>query len=531
MVPRLSAIPSGPNAYSKESRDAALRERGLLPPLRPNKDLSAQEQEQDRAIPIVLPKDDPPSSTEPDAPSAADLIKKEWEAKNRSLESTQLLRMNSFKFGGTSLDTPKEFSSDSLTPDTPTPPSREFLPSPIAEAAVPQPSSSSSLIAPVVPSSPIPVSPPGSRPVTPLLDIPPEIAAYLYPLPPSPRSILKPKSELSSRPPSPTSVPLPPSPTSCSVYDTTSLRSASGAHTFSGPLDIREAPPTPTPPIIALTPCATIFPESDLTDNVISSPLHTRTDLPAPLDDSLPSSIQTPSLDSNSHTTTSSTLGTSESVAICGKGRLSGLRIKTQEGCDYNIPVIVESPIEDSFLEEQYQPTSTFDDDEPVPMTAPIGTSELGFLLSVPRMKKRGLTDPTNGSLDRKKSTIMNPFKRGLSSGYGDVSLTPLVEPTRRPSVKTSLSNMRRTVIGTLSRKSTSPGRKVLDASHLPPSPIFPLPFSKLHSPTSPTYRTEEGEIRRAVSPTVYSRGHILMEASHIKDEESRRMTEMAFLT
>jgi hypothetical protein len=41
----------------------------------------------------------------------------------------------------------------------------------------------------------------------------------------------------------------------------------------------------------------------------------------------------------------------------------------------------------------------------------------------------------------------------------------------------------------------------------------------------------EGGEVRKAVSPILYSRGHILMAASHIKDEESRRVTEMAFLT
>jgi hypothetical protein len=50
-------VPSGPNAFSKESREAALRERGLLPPLKSNKDLSAQEKEQDKAIPIVLTDD------------------------------------------------------------------------------------------------------------------------------------------------------------------------------------------------------------------------------------------------------------------------------------------------------------------------------------------------------------------------------------------------------------------------------------------------------------------------------------------
>ncbi|KAF8952243.1 hypothetical protein BDZ97DRAFT_785822 [Flammula alnicola] len=102
-------MPTVANAYSKEQRDAALRERGLLPPL-PHKDLSAQEQEQDRRIPIVHPTDENPESSEDPSrnsttsathlPSAADLIKKEWEAKNHTVDASQRERMNAFKFGG-----------------------------------------------------------------------------------------------------------------------------------------------------------------------------------------------------------------------------------------------------------------------------------------------------------------------------------------------------------------------------------------------------------------------------------------------
>ena len=243
------------------------------------------------------------------------------------------------------------------------------------------------------------------------------------------------------------------------------------------------------------------------------------------------SSSQPPSLDGNSGTTADSFLGTSESsTAISGKGRLGGLNIKTHEGSCNNIPVIVESPIEDSFLAEQYvvvNPTSTFEVANKaalVPMSAPINGSEPRFTLSTPRMNRRGVTDPTNGNLNRKKSMIsLNPFTRGLSSaGYED-QLTPPSsgELQRRLSVKTSFSNLRRSVVGTLSRRTLSPDRgtgggKIMN-----------------DAPTSLGSTMEEGEeeVRKAVSPILYSRGHILMEASHIKDEESRRVTEMAFLT
>ena len=529
VIPRLSPLPSGPNAFSKENREAALRERGLLPPLKRNKDLSAQEKDQDRAIPIILPNDDQLSSTEDDSPSAADLVKREWEAKNRILESNQLHRMNSFKFGGNRpcpatpiiLFSSSE-SADSVVPDSKAQPAREPMSSSLADVAIPH-LPPSALEDPLV-LPPVPTSQPGSRPVTPLLDIPPEIAAYLFPLPPSPRSVSRPIFDLSSRPPSPTSVPLPRSPSLRSVFDTTSLRSSSGALTPC-PLDNRGPSLTPTPsaPIIAITPCAVIY-----SDDTTSSPLHKRTDLSVP-DESV-SSSQPPSLDGNSGTTTDSILGTSESsAAISGKGRLGGLNIKTHEGSCYNIPAIVESPIEDSFLEKQYvvvEPPSTFEDTDQAalaPMSAPINGSEPRFTLSTPRMNRRGVTDPTNGNLNRKKSMITNPFKRGLSSGYEDQLTTPSSgEPHRRLSVKTSFSNIRRSVVGTLSRRISSPDRgagvgRMNDVAR---------------SPTSlGSTMEEEEEVRKAVSPILYSRGHILMEASHIKDEESRRVTEMAFLT
>ncbi|KAF8810863.1 hypothetical protein BYT27DRAFT_7336497 [Phlegmacium glaucopus] len=45
-------------------------------------------------------------------------------------------------------------------------------------------------------------------------------------------------------------------------------------------------------------------------------------------------------------------LGTSESIAISGKGRFGGLKIKSHEESNV-IHVVVESPIENSFMEEQ----------------------------------------------------------------------------------------------------------------------------------------------------------------------------------
>jgi len=177
------------------------------------------------------------------------------------------------------------------------------------------------------------------------------------------------------------------------------------------------------------------------------------------------------------------------------------------------------------------KPTSTSDANQAVvpPMSAPISGSEPRITLNTPRMSKRGGSDPTYGVLNRKRSMILtNPFKWGSSfAGYEDQSTTTSSSPEppqRRLSVKSSLSNLRRSVVGTLSRKASLD--RGVGASKM---------NDTLRSPTSLGSMMEEeegeGEVRKAVSPILYSRGHILMAASHIKDEESRRVTEMAFLT
>ena len=196
--------------------------------------------------------------------------------------------------------------------------------------------------------------------------------------------------------------------------------------------------------------------------------------------------------------------------------------------------------MEDSFLEEQYavvKPTSIVDANQAVlpPMSAPINRSEPRITIDAPRMNKRGVTDPTSGvKLNRMRSMMTtNPFKRGLSSaGYEDQLTTPSSgePPQRRLTVRGSLSSLRRSVVGTLYRKPSSiergtrggggGGKLVNDTLRSHPSLGCMMEEGE-----------GEGEVRQPVSPTLYSRGHILMQASHIKDEESRRVTEMAFCT
>lgn len=50
-------------------------------------------------------------------------------------------------------------------------------------------------------------------------------------------------------------------------------------------------------------------------------------------------------------------------------------------------------------------------------------------------------------------------------------------------------------------------------------------------SPTSPTRSSEtHARPRQAVAPKIHDRGSIYVEAARIEDEESRRLSEMAFL-
>jgi len=253
------------------------------------------------------------------------------------------------------------------------------------------------------------------------------------------------------------------------------------------------------------------------------------------------------------------------------------------------IPVVVESPVVDgAFLDVVVEEPSPMDmnhdadadgdnkdnkdeQDEKkatsallTPPQSPQGLRSPrtgGFLSS---RRRRGVTDPTasTGTVDRKKS--LNPFRRGvtLDSKKGDNkgndpnSTGGEQPPQRRSSVASSFSNIRRSVVGTLSSASSSSrkagakgakesrGRR-FDASHLPPSPTaLPSSFRGIGvrsgaRSSSRTSGRSSGERpsslspaspRQAVAPVVHTQGSILMETNNIEDEETRKRTEMAFL-
>ncbi|TFK40202.1 hypothetical protein BDQ12DRAFT_721665 [Crucibulum laeve] len=576
-TPRSSSSPSSPpparanirppqvsSAYgSKESREAALRERGLLPPLKPNKDLSQQEQEQDRQLPIVPPTSNESataveSSESAAALTAANLIKKEWEAKNRTSVDDQRERLNTFKFGASASSAPASPVSEQLT-SSPPPPQISLqvatpVPSPELIPPVSAPARSSSM--PSTPtrnkrSIPTPLDlknkslPPSpsvnlqESPSSPAFD-PSQVALPASPLTPPARSR---RSQDSHSPPlSPTSIPLPATPTS--VRSRKSDRGTATPTHFNSRADA--STPMPSTPVISLTPPlqSTVSVDSASEKSSLGATSRDRANS-IPTQPSLSesaSSIMTPSLDaSSSRSMNLSSLGTAESgsSSIGGKGKAGGLKVKTLDHGS-NIPMIVESPVEESFAPRL--------SDEPVGVGA-LGAIAEDDVLAVPRARPRGLTDPTYNSKSKvEKRKSLNPFKRGQALEAPDSENSP-----KRLSMSASLSNMRRSVVGSLSSRpkstiETGAGSKMFDASHLPPSPTVPASFTERSSRSAPSLASGSASARsrsssrpgattgvgarprQAVSPTLHSRGSILLETSNIEDEESRRMTELAFL-
>lgn len=191
--PVITAPPQlGPDA-AQERRTAALRARGLLPA----KDLSAQEREQDACIPVVGP-------AEPQGLSAADLIKREYEARSAADDAPSppdaLARMRAFRFGGS-------------TPTLVLPPSND------AASAPPSPTHSPTTpAARALPVPPAPLSPPPTYALPPLPPSPSSIATpystspSAASLPPSPADRVSPTTDALPSPPPSRALPLPPSP-------------------------------------------------------------------------------------------------------------------------------------------------------------------------------------------------------------------------------------------------------------------------------------------------------------------------------
>ncbi|PIL35370.1 hypothetical protein GSI_02096 [Ganoderma sinense ZZ0214-1] len=167
----------------------------------------------------------------------------------------------------------------------------------------------------------------------------------------------------------------------------------------------------------------------------------------------------------------------------------------------------------------------------PVPVSTRPRASQEG--VAVPRPSRSQTLDQASEKAQNRKSFSL----------FGKKSL----EMPRETRTASSMMNLRRAFTSSKPRpKSTTlevlpetMGRKRsknFDASHLPPSPTVPTaPTSLAPSSFRGTGRPSNGGLRppprQAVAPTMHSHGTIVHQTNFIEDDESRRLSEMAFLT
>ncbi|KAK0194061.1 hypothetical protein F5146DRAFT_998523 [Armillaria mellea] len=473
-------IPSSPSPpVSQYNRDAALRERGLLPPL----PLSIQELEQDRRIPSLELKDD----TDDDQPSAAHRIKEEWETKNRTAEAEQRERLTHFKFAHQTWLSLRfwrwllRWTLLLLRPLLRPPLHGKSLKPPALHL---HPSTS------CVPSHDGPSGP--------------EPDPVFVPLPPSPLLTSVPEAADVD----PVLIPIPPSPISKDLV-LPAGRVADSATSSSIPADRVESqkqfcPPSPTFLNLATPPSSPTMSTGHSTEEgSLAPPSRKRSHTVLSHESSDESSIATPSIDATSQVLT---IVTTSSESHASKRR-SGGKVWANDFPSHDIPVIVESPKEES--------TSPFSNNGNS-FNVPIGPESS----SIPQ----GMTDPspTESRAKGQRRRSLNLFKK-LDKAPGSRSLTTI----------------RRSVVGTLGRK---------EKSNLPPSPTIPSPLPSpppverrgLRAVRSLGFNRQLTVVtgaplpppkpRQPLSPTIHNPGSILLGTCGIEDEESRRVTELAFL-
>ncbi|KAF9223790.1 hypothetical protein BS17DRAFT_781199 [Gyrodon lividus] len=163
-------------------------------------------------------------------------------------------------------------------------------------------------------------------------------------------------------------------------------------------------------------------------------------------------------------------------------------------------PIIISTPVEDEFPSSPVIVESPVSCSFPSYLAAPGSVSQLDGPASPPEK-------------DRARNVIPPPpASRRRTSDSGD-RRRPSMGPTLSKFGTNSLSNLGRSVAGSLRK----PSSRTLSTADLPASLNLPSHFV-VQAP------------RTAISPTMHSRGSILLETRDIEDAESRRLSELAFL-
>ncbi|KAH9481328.1 hypothetical protein JR316_0005850 [Psilocybe cubensis] len=512
-VPALRSPPAAPrSAFSKEQRDAALRERGLLPPL-PNRDLSTQEREQDRHIPIVELGQEESHGHQRQGegegePSAADLVKKAWEAKNSQP-----------RLPAAAAPPPPPAAAAEGAADV-----NEAAADPRTSLAIKAGQRESAESKRLSDSDML-------RPSSLLADLSDEIQAFMFPLPPSLN---------------------------------TNTNTSTSTDKTDADADVSVPPPsTPAPRL--RPPASKADPDPDHETDPSLLRVNNRDSCGgAPTEEShSDASIMTPSLDSTTQTLSSFSHRSSSGVSSASSS-------VNKKGC-LQVRMAGEGQCDEAFSGDELGVVIEEDSVPPSPslLSKALPAANIKFKLDPAMDKDRAerethadqdtaLLSPVKDSavkappqsVERKKS--MNPFKRAatMSGAHGkdeneDTTATPAGTQTPTPTPRrritmastsfASLSNLRRSVVGTLTKTPASApmksrGSTVVDG--LPGSPTSPTPTTARAMQMS-AGKGEGKPIPRVRQPqqlVMYNRGSILLETAGIEDEETRRMTELAFL-
>ncbi|KAK0469500.1 uncharacterized protein EV420DRAFT_37802 [Desarmillaria tabescens] len=339
-------------------------------------------------------------------------------------------------------------------------------------------------------------------------DIPsePEPDPAFVPLPPSPLTSVPEAADVD-----PALIPIPPSPISKGVVlPALSIGPASEpAASSSIPTDKIESqkqlcPPSPTFLSAATPPASPTMSAGHSTEEgSLAPPSRKRSHTVLSHESSDESSIATPSIDATSQVLT---IVTTSSESHASKRRSAG-KGWANDFPSHDIPVIVESPKEE--VSPSFSNNGKSSDSPVEPESSSL---------------RRGQTapSPTESRIKGQRRRSLNLFKK-LDKAPGSRSLTTI----------------RRSVVGTLGRK---------EKTDLPPSPTIPSPLPSpppverrgLRAVRSLGFNRQLSIVtgaeaptlspRQPLSPTIHNPGSILLGTCEIEDEESRRVTELAFL-
>ncbi|KDQ56988.1 hypothetical protein JAAARDRAFT_35587 [Jaapia argillacea MUCL 33604] len=550
---------------SKERREAALRERGLLPPKSPRerKDLSEQERERDERLSSVNSPSETVMERGAPAKTAADLIKEQYEAKELSEATSSKpvypAQLGQPNFAKATLPVIPTLSEDDEDEDGVEDMAAAILG--LSLSAEPEgislPSSPADAAFHTAPSSPMP-------PITSTGGFGPLVESSVLPSisPSPPESVLEsdiptprpPLSPTTSDPANVNSVAPSVSQTQGATAFDVSVRTAtpppvSSPSEHSGSSTPRKGPPSPTK---IPSPLQSIPPSTPSADTLPSSCALVP---PSPLSLGSPSNPRPkPSEKTNTADSMvpSLTLSTSDapSTSVClltpttdGEAEAKGRKVRNP---DLKITVgsgSIDGPIVESPQDGSFSPSRRIAEAEV--MSGLEGDVDTTNEEDMPKRRERGQTLPDNcrPRLRENTESVQSEDKSERRRSLSFFLKKPIPDDQRPTSPATmtlskhafsSLSNLRRSMTG---QKKPRPITTYVapptsfDPSRVPTSPtISSGPPDSAYGGSIAPMRTVGKGLRAPISPTMHSRGSILMGMTDIQDEESRRLCEMAFL-